>query len=68
MTETGSFRSAPKLSSQSQGVEMSRQIKSEPFRKPDKELWNKYSLQGLNLQKFIQVVNRIIKGELRLLK
>ena len=68
MTETGSFRSAPKLSSQSQGVEMSKEGKSVPFRKPAKELWNKYSLQGLSLQKFVQVVNRIIKGEFRLLK
>jgi hypothetical protein len=68
MTETGSFRSAPKPSSQSQGVEMCKEGKSDEYRKPAKESWHKYSLQGLSLQKFVQVVNKIIRGELRLLK
>jgi hypothetical protein len=47
---------------------MSRQEKSEEFRKPAKELWNKYSLQNLSLKNFIQVANKIMRGEFRLLK
>lgn len=47
---------------------MSKERKPEPFQKPAKELWDKYSLQSLAPKKFIQVVNRIIRGELRLVK
>ena len=47
---------------------MCKEGKSDEYRKPAKESWHKYSLQGLSLQKFVQVVNKIIRGELRLLK
>jgi len=47
---------------------MSKDGKSDEYRKPAKDLWNRYSLQGLTLKKFIQVANKIIRGEFRLLK
>ena len=68
MTETGSFRSARHDDSQSQGVEMYKEDNKDDYRKPAKDLWHRYSLQGLTLKKFIQVANKIIRGEFRLLK
>lgn len=47
---------------------MPKKKKSQKFNKPVKELWHKLSLQGLSPQKFIEIVNKIINGELRLHK
>lgn len=47
---------------------MPRKKKPKPFKKPAKELWHKFSLQKLTPQKFIEIVNKIINGELRLHK
>jgi hypothetical protein len=49
-------------------VEMPRKRISNNFKKPVKELWHKFSLQGLTPQKFIEIVNKIINGELKLHK
>jgi len=68
MTETGSLCSAPKPLSQHQGVEMRKRKESELFTKPVKELWHKLSLQGLTPKRFVEIVNKIINGELRLHK
>jgi hypothetical protein len=47
---------------------MQREGRKEEYRRPDKELWNKYSLQSLFAKRFIEVTNKILKGEYRLLK
>ena len=47
---------------------MAKEGKRGDYRKPAKEYWNRYSLQGLTLKKFVIVANKILKGEQRLLK
>jgi hypothetical protein len=38
------------------------------YQKPDKTYWHIYSLQTLNSEKFIKVVNKILKKEYILIK
>lgn len=38
------------------------------YRKPEKTYWHIYSLQNLNSEKFIKVVNKILKKEYILIK
>jgi hypothetical protein len=47
---------------------MIKQGKPDEYRKPAKEFWNKHSLQGLSLKKFIEVANKLLKGEYKFLK
>jgi len=68
MTEAGSFRSAITYHLNFKGVEMYKEDNKDEYRKPAKDLWHRYSLQGLTLKKFILVANKIIRGEFRLLK
>jgi hypothetical protein len=46
---------------------MPRRRKSD-YKKPDKTYWHIYSLQNLNSEKFIKVVNKILKKEYILIK
>lgn len=47
--------------------EMPRRRKSN-YKKPEKTYWHIYSLQNLNSEKFIKVVNKILKREYILIK
>lgn len=47
--------------------EMPRRRKSD-YKKPEKTYWHIYSLQNLNSEKFIKVVNKILKREYILIK
>jgi hypothetical protein len=38
------------------------------YKKPEKTYWHIYSLQNLNSEKFIKVVNKILKKEFILIK
>ncbi|MCK4428281.1 MAG: hypothetical protein KAW16_07355 [candidate division Zixibacteria bacterium] len=38
------------------------------YKKPEKTYWHIYSLQNLNSEKFIKVVNKILKSEYILIK
>jgi hypothetical protein len=46
---------------------MPRRRKSD-YKKPEKTYWHIYSLQNLNSEKFIKVVNKILKKEYILIK
>ncbi|NIM99139.1 MAG: hypothetical protein GTO24_13995 [candidate division Zixibacteria bacterium] len=46
---------------------MPRRRKSD-YKKPEKTYWHIYSLQNLNSEKFIKVVNKILKREYILIK
>ena len=47
--------------------EMPRRRKSD-YKKPEKTYWHIYSLQTLNSEKFVKVVNKILKREYILIK
>jgi hypothetical protein len=47
--------------------QMPRRRKSD-YKKPEKTYWHIYSLQNLNSEKFIKVVNKILKKEYILIK
>jgi len=47
--------------------EMPKRKKSN-YKKPEKTYWHIYSLQTLNSEKFIKVVNKILKSEYILIK
>jgi hypothetical protein len=38
------------------------------YKMPKKNYWHLYSLQTLNAEKFISVVNKVLKNELHLIK
>ena len=49
------------------GLKMPRRRKSD-YKMPEKNYWHIYSLQTLNSEKFIKVVNKILKREYILIK
>jgi len=49
------------------GLRMPRRRKSD-YKMPEKNYWHIYSLQTLNSEKFIKVVNKILKREYILIK
>jgi len=42
--------------------------KKSDYKKPEKTYWHIYSLQNLNSEKFIKVVNKILRSEYILIK
>jgi hypothetical protein len=42
--------------------------KKEAYRKPKKNYWHLYSLQSLNPEKFIKVIEKILRREFMLIK
>lgn len=42
--------------------------KKESYKKPKKICWHLYSLQGLNPEKFIKVIDKILRREFLLIK
>lgn len=42
--------------------------KKETYKKPKKMCWHLYSLQTLNSEKFIKVINKILRKEFMLIK
>jgi hypothetical protein len=42
--------------------------KKETYKKPKKLCWHLYSLQGLNSEKFIRVIDKILRHECMLIK
>lgn len=42
--------------------------KKESYKKPKKNYWHLYSLQGLTSEKFIRVIDKILRRECMLIK
>ena len=42
--------------------------KKEPYKKPKKICWHLYSLQTLNAEKFVKVINKILRREFSVIK
>ncbi len=42
--------------------------KKESYKKPRKIYWHLYSLQGLNAEKFIKVIDKILRQEFMVIK
>ena len=47
---------------------MYKTARPEEFHRPPKVMWNRLSLQCLTFKKFVEVTNKILRGEYRLLK
>ncbi len=59
---------APTLQGEWGGLEKMPKRRRVDYKKPEKTYWHIYSLQNLNSEKFIKVVNKILKKEYILIK
>jgi hypothetical protein len=59
---------APTLQGEWGGLEEMPKRRRVDYKKPEKTYWHIYSLQNLNSEKFIKVVNKILKKEYILIK
>jgi hypothetical protein len=65
----GSFnRPTPTLEAEWGRLEQMPRRRKSDYKKPEKTYWHIYSLQNLNSEKFIKVVNKILKREYILIK
>ncbi len=59
---------APVLEGQWRGSEEMPRRRRVDYKKPEKTYWHIYSLQNLNSEKFVKVVDKILKKEYILIK
>lgn len=59
---------APVFEGQWRGSEEMPRRRRVDYKKPEKTYWHIYSLQNLNSEKFVKVVNKILKKEYILIK
>jgi hypothetical protein len=62
------FRVRPPVLGSKEGLAAMSTKKKEEYRLPEKKYWHLYSLQTLNSDKFVKIVNKILRKEYLLIK